>query len=369
MAYKTIFRDSNIPVVDYQRVKLGNVRFQVRTSQTNKQTIEEVDLDGTTCKSTDRFISSLSSLYGFNRTIFNFFHPNEVVERISQTKARDEIRVAVVEKEDGKKVALGASFIGKPYLHADEVHNMLAMSSIPSNKISFNDGVIESWHDLRFGESNLKVGSDEFIAGFVMHTPIDGYGSPNAYLSMLRQICTNGMVALSQAFRSTISLGSVKGSAIPTMTRFVESYNDEAGYCALKDRLESSTKSWASIREAHDLMKVLNNPNMNSIHNGVKNGNDEFGTDINQRLNSMAGSATKLYSLSTATAISAKRAAKIPMQCSVYDLINFATEVASHRANAQQRRMIDGWIGSLIGNEFDLEGTKQANETFTDMFL
>jgi hypothetical protein len=42
----------------------------------------------------------------------------------------------------------------------------------------------------------FQIARDGFQNKFVLDTPIDGYGRPAVYLSMLRLICANGLVGL-----------------------------------------------------------------------------------------------------------------------------------------------------------------------------
>ena len=57
------------------------------------------------------------------------------------------------------------------------------------------------------------------------------------------------------------------------------------------------------------------------------------------------------------------------MRCTVYDLINFATEVASHHAEAEGARKIQAWVGDCLANEYDMEGTRDKITDFKDFHL
>jgi len=83
----------------------------------------------------------------------------------------------------------------------------------------------------------------------------------------------------------------------------------------------------------------------------------------------MTGDAGMLYGLSNLDALSSKRQRALPVKCSTYDLINFATEVATHYANGDGARKLNGWVGDMIANEFDMENTMDENKDFTDTFL
>jgi hypothetical protein len=53
----------------------------------------------------------------------------------------------------------------------------------------------------------------------------------------------------------------------------------------------------------------------------------------------------------------------------VYDLVNFATEVATHYANPSTSRLLQAWVGGLISGEFDMESTKDRFAEFKDFHI
>jgi len=61
--------------------------------------------------------------------------------------------------------------------------------------------------------------------------------------------------------------------------------------------------------------------------------------------------------------LSAKRQRALPVKCTVYDAINYATEVATHYATPSGARLLNAWVGGTLGEEYDMEGTK---DKFTD---
>src|SRR5262249_57426623 len=103
----------------------------------------------------------------------------------------------------------------------------------------------------------FEVGGDGFQNKFVLDTPIDGFGRPSVYLSLLRLICSNGAVGYSPAFRSELSVGRGNDGVAFALTRVLDGFNNEDGYAALRQRFESATKSWASGNEVSKLYKGL----------------------------------------------------------------------------------------------------------------
>src|SRR5690606_38441224 len=84
---------------------------------------------------------------------------------------------------------------------------MDTLTAYEGSDIRYCDGVVESSHVPRAGANSFEISGDAFANRFVMSTPIDGYGLPNIYLSLLRQICSNGMVGYAKTFRTTLALG------------------------------------------------------------------------------------------------------------------------------------------------------------------
>jgi len=55
--------------------------------------------------------------------------------------------------------------------------------------------------------------------------------------------------------------------------------------------------------------------------------------------------------------------------CRVYDLLNFAGEVATHATGPEDARSLQAWLGTTLAEEFDLEGTAESVGEFGDLFL
>jgi hypothetical protein len=82
----------------------------------------------------------------------------------------------------------------------------------------------------------------------------------------------------------------------------------------------------------------------------------------------LSGGLHETYGLANLDALSIKRQRVLPAKCRVYDLLNFATELATHHANAAGNRVLQAQVGSLISEEFDLEGTAESVTDFADFF-
>ena len=83
----------------------------------------------------------------------------------------------------------------------------------------------------------------------------------------------------------------------------------------------------------------------------------------------MTGDVSQIYGLANVDALSVKRQRTLPVNCRVYDLLNFASELATHHATGSGSRTLQGWIGTLVSREYDLENSCAAFDDFRDFFL
>jgi hypothetical protein len=68
-------------------------------------------------------------------------------------------------------------------------------------------------------------------------------------------------------------------------------------------------------------------------------------------------------------ALSVKRQRMLQANCRVYDLLNFATEMATHHAPPQAAARLHGWLGSTLTEEYDLENTANDVPEFADVYM
>lgn len=77
----------------------------------------------------------------------------------------------------------------------------------------------------------------------------------------------------------------------------------------------------------------------------------------------------ELYGLSNIDALSDKRKRIPPSKARAYDLLNFASEIATHHAAPTGANRIQAYIGTLISDEYDLEGTAEKSTDFDAFFM
>jgi len=384
------------PRFQYRHTPVKDVQVASETdAKTGKLRVKSVSLDGEVLKPSSRFWDSLYSRFGFSQSVFKYFSHAEVFNRISEKSGDDRIRLCI-ERPEGKDeggTLLAVSNPKKPLVQYDQLAETL--SKYGAENFDYAGGLVNSSHKPRVGGGIWSVAGDAIENRFMMETPIDGYGMPNIYLSLLRQVCTNGMVAYAKAFRSSLGLGRGADDVTFAISRALDGFNHDEGYATLRQRFESAVTSWASVFEANELYRLLL-----KLHNtgGIQfDGNadspiirkhlrghsttgllaaagdpDEIdesaGSPILTAFHKATGDMQAMYGIANIDSLSTKRQKTLPVKAKVYELFNFATEVATHHATTQGARKAQAWVGSLLSDEYDMEGTATSVGDF-DAFL
>lgn len=379
---------------DYNILPLSDLQVVTETNQkTGKEKVKHVVVQGEPIKASDRFWTSLFARYGFNSTFFKYYSHAEVFQRICEKSSNDKMRLCI-ERGDKENRLLAVSHPNKPLVSFPELNDTVGRYG--GTGLTYNNGVIESVHQPRATAGmDISIGPDKFQHRFLLSCPIDGYGQPNVYLSMLRLICTNGMVGYSKTFRSQIALGKGSDDVMPQLVRTLEGFGNDEGYAALRQRFESAQSSAASVYEAITLQKMLYKlhvaksvddvggkalPKGTSIADWAAKGasnlpyitltdNAVMQAPIFRGFEAMTGNPMRLYGIANMDAMSVKRQRTLPVNCTVYDLLNFTTEVATHYSLPEAARTLNAWVGQTIANEYDMEGTKDKLGEFVDLHL
>jgi hypothetical protein len=351
------------PTIDYGVACVRDLQIRrVEKSRGGKVTLRDIELDGRCVTATKRFWRSFFTRFGIAENVFRYFSPAEVFERISNLHADDSFQYCIAgniaqgrSADKPKDHLLAITNIKRPIIRYGEVRALL--ERFGGEDISYVDGVVTSTHQPRGGSRALHIGGDEFRDRFCLETPIDGYGHPRLFLSMLRTVCSNGMIGYARAFRSDIPVGKNMEHCI---SRAIESYDNSDGYAALRQRFESSQSSWASVRECLLLGSLLD-----------KLGKERaLTTDgLMPKFRQMAGNLSELYGLANLEALSDKRRRVLPAKCRIYHLLNFSSEVATHHATPLGTMKMQAYLGTLISDEYDLEGTAENAADFDAFFM
>ncbi len=341
---------------DYGFTSVGQLQVtEAERSKAGRLTIRALEVDGRPVRPTGRFWRSLFTRYGISETIFRYFSPAEVFGRISERSSDDDIRYCIECREGSADHLLAVTNPRRPVITGRQVEEVVAEHDAIERE--YADGIITSQHIPRLGDRPFSIRGDRFAHRLVLETPVDGFSHPKIFLSFLRQVCSNGMVGYGRAFRSDISLGQDIGHCIG---RALAGFDNGEGYAAMRQRFESAQHSWASVRECGELSKRLT-----QMSDGRSLKTDDWSRDFHR----MTGNLNTIYGLANLNALSQKRQRVLPTRCRVYDLMNFASEMATHHATTGARRTLQAFIGSLISEEYDLEGTAESVTDFADFFV
>ncbi|NNE01236.1 MAG: DUF932 domain-containing protein [Pirellulaceae bacterium] len=352
-------KNTSKPNFTYGHATVSDLRVrEVQRTQSGRVILKNLEIDGQSVIATRRFWRSFFTRFGIAENVFRYFAPSEVFQRISQMNADDAFRFCISNQQVAGKSTnrlLAVTSTKRPVIRYDEVADLV--SRYGGTDVTYRDGLVTSIHAPRGGTREFKIGGDQFRDRFCLETPVDGYGHPKLFLSMLRMVCSNGMVGYTKAFRSDIPVGKHMDHCI---ARALESFDNGDGYAALRQRFESSQTSWASVHECLTLGAVLER---------LQRERQATTKGLLSRFRSIAGNMSELYGLANLEALSDKRKRILPSKARVYDLINFASEVATHHTLPEGANRMQAYIGSLIADEFDLEGTANDAPEFDAFFL
>lgn len=359
---------------EYGTARIRDFVVLPRKESAAKHDAGEVLLNGETVKASRRFWSSLHLRFGFTSNIFRYFRPEEVFGRISEVAPNDAVRVCLERDDEGRGKLLAVAGPGAASIRHDDLMDLLGRYD--AGDIKYSNGVVSSRHAPRLG-GTFQVAGDGFENRFVLDTPIDGFGRPSVYLSLLRLVCSNGAVGYSPVFRSELGVGKGEDGVTFALTRVLDGFNNEDGFAALRQRFESATKSWASVNEVNRLYKLLARLHhigevrgRAPVHVAGGDGAAECeGSPLFHAFHKMTGDLTRIYGMANLDTLSAKRQRTLPAACRVYDLLNFSSEVATHHATATGNRQLQAYLGDLISGEYDLEGTVDQFGDWRDFFV
>ena len=340
----------------YGMARVCDLRVATRASNSRngKPVVAAMELDGREMAPSPRFWRSFFTRFGISDSIFKYFGHHEVFERIAARVPDDAFRYCVEQNPKGRRTLLAVSSPKRPVTPPEAMIELVERYG--ADEVTYDQGVLTSTHAPCSGAGSTNIGPDRFEQRFMLETPLDGFGNPRIYLSMLRLVCSNGMIGYAPTFRSEIRVGK---EMLHSLSRALESYDNGEGYAALRQRFESAQTSWASINEVNRLYRLL-----------VKlQTREKLAPTVLNDLHRVTGNLNELYGLANLDAMSVKRQRVLPARCKVYDLLNFTSELATHHAPPAAARTLQAHLGSLISDEYDMEGTAEKVRDFTDFFV
>ena len=348
--------------VEPRLTTLGRLRVFERGTEAPREAAEGtlpqnalVDIDGEHCRISKRFWKSVFARYRFGSSTFRYFRPEEVFRRICEVSRDDQLRVMVEHPKKGPPVALAVSRPNEALVTIDDVRDLARRHG--ARESFYSGGMVSCTFTPRSGEKALAIGSDDFANRFTLDVPIDGYGSASIHVALVRMICTNGAIGLHRAFAS-----DVPSSRDPrhTLERAIECFDHADGFAAIRERFLAAQLSWASVRDAHGLHRQLVKTTFTDPARKSAALHD---------YDRLTGRIQEFYGVTNLDTLPVRRQRLLPVKCRVYDLLNFASEVATHATEPAASRHLQSWIGTTLADEYDLEGTAEQAKEFADLLL
>ncbi len=315
-----------------------------------------LSIDDEPVVTTPRFWWSLFVRCGLNEAVFRYFDPAEVFNRVARLDAGRSVRFAIERSgpAGSRPRLLAVSSPNGPLLHSESAASIV--ESFSGTRVAYSNGVLSSMHRPAGVDEILKIGPDGFRNRFHLEVPVDGMGEPRIHIALVRLVCSNGAIGMRAAFRSTIRIGK---DPEHSLDRALAHYANDDGFSAMRQRFDSAQRSWASLRE----VRLLENE-LNRISWGTTDGARERRRAFRQ----MVGDYESRYGIASIEALSVKRQRMLQSSCRMYDLINFATEIATHHAPPHAAGRLQSWLGSTITEEYDLENTANEVPDFAEVF-
>src|SRR5689334_4715465 len=111
-----VAKPENLPTFEYTTAALGDLRFGSGSkSASGKVKVDTLSLDGRELRPSSRFWRSFFTRFGLNDSVFRYFEPNEVLERVAE-RNEDEVLRICIESRDDDEVLLGVTALDRPVL-------------------------------------------------------------------------------------------------------------------------------------------------------------------------------------------------------------------------------------------------------------
>lgn len=303
-----------------------------------------LELDGHPYEVSRRFLNSFARKMKFSSNVLNYFSPEEVFTRVSERNPDVRFRLTLDRQTNS---ALGLVDANTQILPAHVACNVFAEDPRLLS-LDYDDGIFEAKFAL---PRQFTIDDDStYLEQLYLQYPVDGVGNPCFYLAVMRQICSNGQVALVPGFRTDIVINDNSGNHL---ARLLRSYNNENGFEQLEKRLKAAQKTEASIDELLRIDKLLNTHIFSM----------DMRVQVQERLMEMVGDPCSRYTITSLGNIAPKRRPLLPAGCSVNDLFTFCTELTTHHASILDHpSAFNTEISQMMCEDYDLEGLYSRNK-------
>ena len=314
---------------------------------TPRQMVEALDCDDTKIKGlvigqtsyklSDRFLKTLAAELGIPYGVFGFFTPLEVMTRAAEKEPLLPLRVTV---DTARGQALGLTQDKGLPMPVKFIENVLHEDR-RLQEVEYCNGELSALLDL---DDPWEVPNDgTYRVRVRCRVPVDGVGMPDMSLATWRQVCSNGAVAETPLFRTKME---IKDNIGEHFRRLLASFSNPSGVEMLQERMCVAAGTKASVGEVL-LLEGL-------IRRSVANTRNQM--LLRERLNEIAENPCVRYGVTDLTNIGQKKRPLLPVGCSVADLLNFASELATHHAELlKPESTLQSFAGTLLSKGFDLE--------------
>ncbi len=358
----------SIPRLNSITVKPQDIQVRLDLKKPSDLSKASLTIDGQPYEMSDRFGKSFMQSLGTSRDTLNLFGTAEIMERAVARGQIAQQRLTFEQHDSGQRYALALVPAAQSVISQDEIEALFTRTG--AKHVAYAKGVIEGFYDLP-KDGDLDILGERYARGFRVAHPLDGMGATQAMVTLMRHVCQNGMVADYGAFAQTIPIEHAEAGTA-TLERYLRAFSGLDAFGAFQMRIESARTSPASVAEVAKLHQVIVGGDGHGASLTDNLGEamvTSHGMSVTAAFDRMAGSVTELYGVASFGDIPKKRQRLSPMRATVSDLMNFATEFSSHQATTDHARRVDAWLGRLITQEFDLEGTLKPNEQPRDLFI
>ena len=313
--------------------------------------IKGLAIGQTTCKLSDRFYKTLAAELGIPYGVFGFFTPLEVMTRAAEKEPDLPLRVTV---DTEKGLALGLTpdkGLPMPVKYIEHVlHDDRRL-----REVEYGNGVLSAMLDL---DDPWEVPNDStYHVRVRCRVPVDGVGMPDMSLATWRQVCSNGAVAETSLFRTKME---IKDNSGEHFRRLLTSFSNPSGVEMLQSKMCTAAGTKASVGEVV-LLEGL-------IRRSVANTRNQM--LLRERLYELAENPCVRYGVTDLSNIGMKKRALLPVGCSVADLLNFASELATHHSDLlKPESTLQTFAGTVLSKGFDLEDLYPNARRTSDFYL
>ena len=323
----------------------------VKSLDSDSSKINGLVLDGATYKLSDRFYKTLAAELGIPYGVFGFFTPHEVMTRAAEKLPDLPLRVTV---DTAQGQALGLTQNKGLPMPVRFIENVLHEDR-RLQEVEYGNGVLSALLDL---DDPWEVPNDStYHVRVRCRVPVDGVGMPDMSLATWRQVCSNGAVAETSLFRTKME---IKDNSGEHFRRLLTSFSNPSGVEMLQSKMCTAAGTKASVGEVV-LLEGL-------IRRSVANTRNQM--LLRERLYELAENPCVRYGVTDLSNIGMKKRALLPVGCSVADLLNFASELATHHSELlKPESTLQTFAGTVLSKGFDLEDLYPNARRTSDFYL